>query len=281
MPQNSSEIKPYDWVIENTKTKNWVEWIASHELKIDYSDIETWDHKNWGTWGKSGGPPVLLKSDLKSTFWYNDRKKIAEKMLLLRPKQATLKHRGGRHYLMVGSEELWSSKYEKVAECALAAFNAGDIRRLLALEPAYVATSCPPTSPKPIGKPTQHKLSDVDFKSLQDAKATVGRAGELIAFEYEKQRLLTDVGCTDPAQYVTLLAIEDVGAGYDIESLYPGQERYIEVKSSTQYPNEFYITKNELDTLTAKGEQAWIYIVKVDKDMQGGRGCLNVVEPVR
>ena len=54
-----------------------------------------------------------------------------------------------------------------------------------------------------------------------DRNAAIGRAGEQIALEDERQRLL-QCGCSEPESYLELVAISDVGCGYDIASRWPG-----------------------------------------------------------
>ena len=102
-----------------------------------------------------------------------------------------------------------------------------------------------------------------------DRRNEIGEAGELIAIEYEHCRLKIDTGCTDPECYVKHVALTDVGRGYDIESSWPGHERFIEVKSSTNSGNDIFMSDNEKRVLTGLGDKAWLYRVVVDANGDG------------
>jgi hypothetical protein len=109
-----------------------------------------------------------------------------------------------------------------------------------------------------------------DFQSQLDRRSVIGEAGELIALEYERARLRSkDIGCPDPDRYVKYVALTDVGRGYDIESSWPGHERFIEVKSSTNSGNDIFMSDNEKRVLTVLGDRAWLYRVVVDADGDG------------
>lgn len=109
-----------------------------------------------------------------------------------------------------------------------------------------------------------------DLQSQLDRRSEIGEAGELIALEYERARLRSkDIGCPDPDRYVKHVALTDVGRGYDIESFWPGNERCIEVKSSTNSGNDIFMSDNEKRVLTELGNKAWLYRVVVDADGDG------------
>ena len=56
------------------------------------------------------------------------------------------------------------------------------------------------------------------------------------------------------------IAITDVATGYDIESHYNGESRYIEVKTTiSKAESDFFFSLNEYEVLKAKGEEAYIY----------------------
>jgi hypothetical protein len=87
-------------------------------------------------------------------------------------------------------------------------------------------------------------ISADELLAQLDRNTATGRAGETIAFEHELIRLQT-LGCPDPKRYVELVAQIDVGRGFDIASLWPGEERCIEVKTTTASGSDFFITENE------------------------------------
>lgn len=107
-----------------------------------------------------------------------------------------------------------------------------------------------------------------------NANAETGSAGELIALAFERERLRL-AGCAVPEQHVRHVALEDVGAGYDIESRWNGDVRHIEVKSSTGTRADFYLSENERATLCELGQNAWLYLVRVE-----GPGKGQVVETI-
>lgn len=126
--------KPYDWIVIDPP---WPEWLQTHGLTIDYNDASTWDYANWGEWRRGdSGPPVRLPNGER--FWYVDRRTIAEFTLKKPGRTGTLKKQGKRHVIRTGYLDVWGTEYEEVAKAALAAFNGGDIAKLLALEPRYV-----------------------------------------------------------------------------------------------------------------------------------------------
>ena len=60
-----------------------------------------------------------------------------------------------------------------------------------------------------------------------------------------------------------------MGRGYDIESTWPGEERCIEVKTTTRAGSDFFLTANERTVLGELGERAWIYRVEADGNHDG------------
>ena len=68
----------------------------------------------------------------------------------------------------------------------------------------------------------------------------------------------------------------DVGRGYDIESSWPGEERCIEVKSTTRLGSDIYLSENERVVLEGLADNAWLYRVLVT--LEGGA---VVGEPLR
>lgn len=96
-----------------------------------------------------------------------------------------------------------------------------------------------------------------------ERQSEIGKKGELFAIEYEKNRLkksYSNITQTELEQAVKHIAITDVATGYDIESHYNGESRYIEVKTTiSKAESDFFFSLNEYEVLKAKGEEAYIY----------------------
>ncbi|PTR17228.1 uncharacterized protein DUF3883 [Nitrosospira sp. Nsp2] len=121
------------------------------------------------------------------------------------------------------------------------------------------------------GQAAEHKVAPVSAEELQNQlqrNSEVGQAGELLVVLDELERL-RECGCPDPQQYVNRVALTDVARGYDIESTWPGQERCIEVKSTTVSDSDFYITDNERKVLASLGGKGWLYRVLVKPEGSG------------
>jgi hypothetical protein len=106
-------------------------------------------------------------------------------------------------------------------------------------------------------------LTEEDFASLLERRSETGRAGEMLVILDELARLRA-CGCPRPEDYVKRVAESDVGCGYDVASTWPGEERCIEVKTTTCPGSDFFLTANEREELGRLGERAWIYRVEAD-----------------
>ncbi|HYE95615.1 MAG TPA: DUF3883 domain-containing protein [Rubricoccaceae bacterium] len=105
------------------------------------------------------------------------------------------------------------------------------------------------------------------FRKRQNEAERIGLLGEERVLESERQRL-REAGRQDLAGQVLHVALEDVGAGYDVLSFEPdGDSRYIEVKATRSSRSSFEITSNELNTARRLGASYWLYRVsRVDTD---------------
>ncbi|MCV2356560.1 DUF3883 domain-containing protein [Paucibacter sp. B2R-40] len=147
-----------------------------------------------------------------------------------------------------------------------------EIRRLLdlylapaAVEPAGVEASghsVPAASPPPSSTSGRRVVSMEDLLAQLNQQGETGKAGELAALEFERARL-SKAGCVNPVAFVHHVALSDVGRGYDIESSWPGEERCIEVKSTTRLGSDIYLSENERKVLAALGDKGWLYRVLV------------------
>jgi hypothetical protein len=107
----------------------------------------------------------------------------------------------------------------------------------------------------------------------------IGRIGEEIAHAHEVRRL-RERQCPEPEKFVAHVALTDVGRGYDIASTWAGEERYIEVKSTTRDGTDFFITENEWEVMSELREKGWLYRVIVGQD-GGGKVVHTVPDPTR
>ncbi len=113
----------------------------------------------------------------------------------------------------------------------------------------------------------KQRVSLEELLEQLDRNAAMGRAGEELALADELKRLLA-CGCSEPQRYVEHVAQTDVGRGYDIASTWSGQERYIEVKTTTSFNSDFFLTENERQVLAELGPKAWLYRILLTPDIK-------------
>ena len=106
-------------------------------------------------------------------------------------------------------------------------------------------------------------LTEEEFTALLERRSETGRAGEMLVILDELARL-RKCGCPRPEDYVTRVAESNVACGYDVASTWPGEERYIEVKTTTCPGSDFFLTANERAVLEQLGLKAWLYRVEMD-----------------
>ncbi|MFP3693111.1 DUF3883 domain-containing protein, partial [Burkholderia sp. SIMBA_048] len=107
-------------------------------------------------------------------------------------------------------------------------------------------------------------VSLVELEQRLALQGEIGQLGEDAAYRYEYVRLYS-LGCANPVDHIVRVSESDVGAGYDMRSMFEGETRYIEVKSSSYLSDAFYISENERETLAQLGRSAFIYLCKVDR----------------
>lgn len=120
-------------------------------------------------------------------------------------------------------------------------------------------------------------LSGEDYIAQAKEKQKIGLAGELFIMNSEREALI-QAGRPDLAKKVSHQALDKGNyLGYDILSYDKlGNEKYIEVKTSASgYSSDFFLTKNELDTIRILGNY-FIYRV-FDFDMQQQQGSIYIV----
>ncbi len=103
----------------------------------------------------------------------------------------------------------------------------------------------------------------IDWDSVNKNKSLVGKKGEEIVYLLEKEYLMS-INKHNLAEKVKNISKEyGDGLGYDILSFFEnGEEKFIEVKStSLKNSNSFLLSKNELEFLREKQNNAFIYNV--------------------
>jgi hypothetical protein len=161
----------------------------------------------------------------------------------------------------------------------------GDFRKVIALylgPPPAGATDLAKAKDLPIRTGAASTASRMDLQAFLeqlDRNAETGKRGELAALQHEYERLqkLTPP-CPNPEQYVMHVAPADVTAGFDIRTTWPGQERFIEVKSTTLEGGSFFLTRNELEVLERLADSAWLYRVTFLPD--GTSRVLEIQNPI-
>lgn len=126
-----------------------------------------------------------------------------------------------------------------------------------------------------IETPLRIPLTPEEDERRRRKQAENGALGELLAMQYEIARL-KELGCPNPIDCVRQVSLVDVGAGFDIHSNWDGEERFIEVKTSQDGVDYFFISINELNRLGELKERGWIYRV----DLSNEDSELGCIEPI-
>lgn len=99
------------------------------------------------------------------------------------------------------------------------------------------------------------------FQELQRKAKEIGELGELFVLEYERARL-RKAGKADLAELIRHVALTNTAAGYDVLSFTnDGNEKLIEVKSSTGTSGSFEISSNEWSVAKQSRSAYWVYRV--------------------
>ena len=103
----------------------------------------------------------------------------------------------------------------------------------------------------------------------------LGNTGEWIAFAFEQERI-------KKAGVVKDVFNTNIRAGFDISSHTKTEDRFIEVKSSTEQNRPFFLTSNEYNVLKDLGQSAFIYLVIVDDiDQKMGQVYKIIQDPIK
>lgn len=126
----------------------------------------------------------------------------------------------------------------------------------------------------------KHKVSLEELENRLAMQREIGALGEDVAYRYECSRLHF-LKCDNPVAHIKVETKDNVGAGYDMKSHFNGETRYIEVKSSVVNNDSFYLSENERFTLEKLGLEAYIYLVKVDKnDSKNSQVTKEIPNPI-
>jgi len=148
----------------------------------------------------------------------------------------------------------------------------------LALGQPQPLTSATSSGARP-APPARRTIDEEELRRQQERNSETGRDGELAALSWERARLAALVPpCPEPETYAVRISPDDVGAGYDIESKWPGHERFIEVKATVSGATHFFLSENERRTLAGLGERAWLYRVELGGD---GASVSEFCDPAR
>jgi hypothetical protein len=110
--------------------------------------------------------------------------------------------------------------------------------------------------------------SPAELQEILRAREKLGREAELEVLEFESARLRNHPGLAKRIKHV---AVEDVGAGYDILSFTEStnsanfSDRLIEVKAVSLTDFKFYWSRNEIETARVHGSNYFLYLLPVTK----------------
>lgn len=99
------------------------------------------------------------------------------------------------------------------------------------------------------------------YLKVADKKMDIGRKGELLVMEYEKQRLIDEEENVEKRLRHTSVEDGD-GYGYDICSFENDKKIFIEVKTTTgSFWSNLFFTQNEFDVMNKYDEEYYLYRV--------------------
>ncbi len=112
-------------------------------------------------------------------------------------------------------------------------------------------------------RPRGYRARRVDFEFVDDLNRRLGKRGEDLVVQYERQRLI-DANRPDLAERVLCISeVHGDGAGFDVLSFTDdGNKMYIEVKATTLGKHSpFLVSVNELDFSDEHSDQFYLYRV--------------------
>jgi Domain of unknown function (DUF3883) len=132
---------------------------------------------------------------------------------------------------------------------------------------------------KKIASPTFKGNKVYDRAYREHKNAQLGKAGELLVIDYERNMLLFN-GRKDLAKKIEHISEEEGdGAGYDIKSFNPdGSIKYIEVKTTRgSASTPFFITYTELEYSKRYSSEYYLYRV-FEYDSEGNTGKVYIIK---
>lgn len=122
-------------------------------------------------------------------------------------------------------------------------------------------------------------VSPEKFAKQKARMEEIGKLGEDYVYQREIS-ILREIGREDLANAVKMICKENVAAGYDILSFTEdGEEKYIEVKTTTAFHYRFELTANELSKAGNLGDSCWIY--RVTKIQTGAPEIMMLQNPAK
>lgn len=107
----------------------------------------------------------------------------------------------------------------------------------------------------------KNKISEFEFDGILEEQKELGMRDEEAVLQDEKEYLIKN-GRADLANNIRHISKHSVSEGYDIISYdLHGNNKFIEVKTSTKLVSNFYITDNELKTAEYLKYKYWVYRV--------------------
>ncbi len=104
------------------------------------------------------------------------------------------------------------------------------------------------------------KASPDFYRNLQDKKMAIGEKGELLAMEYERKKLKSEIKGTSTNELEHISKTQGDGFGYDIRSIENEEEIYIEVKTTTgNFNSNLFFTNRELEAMNKYDENYYLY----------------------
>lgn len=109
---------------------------------------------------------------------------------------------------------------------------------------------------------TIDKMTQEALEEILEIQKAIGDFGEEIVKNYEVEKL-NKLGMSDLCEKVKIISGSDCRAGFDIISFdEQGNEKYIEVKSSTTDESDFYISLNEINKSKELKNGYCLYLVR-------------------
>jgi hypothetical protein len=139
-----------------------------------------------------------------------------------------------------------------------------------------IKTDILPARRERLSSPKLIKASAEFWKNLQNKRMEIGKLGELLVMEYERERIMEDEGIEFLYHLQHSSVTEADGLGYDLTSCFERERVFIEVKMTKgKFDADLFFTKNEIDTMKKIGKKYFLYRV-YDFDKKTKEGKLQV-----